>query len=134
MDHRILAADLVGGHGDVEGVAHLSDDVEVRQRGLDHDHIGAFLDVERHLAQGFAGVGRVHLVAAPVAELRRRVGSVTEGPVETRSVLGGVAENGRVLETVDVERLADGPDAPVHHVRGRDHVGARARVAERSLG
>ena len=33
-----------------------------------------------------------------------------------------------------VELLADRADAPVHHVRGRDHVGAGARVADGGAG
>ena len=36
-----------------------------------------------------------------------------------------------------LEGMADGADAPVHHVRGRDHVGAgvgmRARLADQGL-
>jgi hypothetical protein len=39
-------------------------------RGLHHDDVGAFLDVQRDFAHGLARVGRIHLVAAAVAELR----------------------------------------------------------------
>ncbi len=39
--------------------------VEVRQRGLDHQHVGPLVLVERRLAQRLAGVRRVHLVARP---------------------------------------------------------------------
>ena len=41
--------------------------VEVGQRRLDHDQVGALGEVERHLAQRLAAVGRVLLVGAPVA-------------------------------------------------------------------
>src|ERR1035438_7293621 len=51
----------------------------------DLDHVGAFLQVELDLAHGFAAVGGVHLVAAPVAELRRGFGGLAERPVEYRS-------------------------------------------------
>ena len=52
------------------------------QGRLDHDDVGPFGQVERDLAQGLVAVGRVHLVAAAVAELRRRFGGVAERTVE----------------------------------------------------
>ena len=69
------------------------DDVEVRQRGLHHHHVGALGDVERGLVERLAGVGRVHLVAAPVAELRRALGGVAERSVQRRRVLRRVGED-----------------------------------------
>ena len=41
---------------------------------------------------------------------------------------------GDLVEALLVERLADGVDPAVHHVRRRDHVGAGARVRQRLLG
>ncbi len=74
--------------------------------------------------QRLAGVGRVHLVAAPVAELRRAVRGLAERSVERGGVLGGVGHDGRVLEALVVQLAPDGRDAPVHHVRRGDDVGA----------
>ena len=69
------------------------DHVEVRERGLDHHHVGALVDVERDLGERLARVRRVHLVAAPVAELRRALGRVAERSVERRRVLRRVRED-----------------------------------------
>ena len=131
LDHRVLAADVVGGDRQVRGVLHAAHDVEVGQRGLDHDHVGALLHVEQRLAQRLVAVGGVHLVAAAVAEGRRRVGRLAERAVEGRGELGAVGEDRRVAEAVLVERGADGADAPVHHVARRDHVGARGGLRQR---
>src|SRR2546422_196927 len=70
-DHRVLAGDRVGGQGYAELGLRARDDVQIRQRGLDHDDVRALVEVERDLAQSLQRVGRVHLVRAPVAELRR---------------------------------------------------------------
>jgi hypothetical protein len=56
LDHRVLAADLVGGDGQGGVVAQEADDVQVGARGLDHDHVGALELVEFELAQGLAAL------------------------------------------------------------------------------
>ena len=96
LDHRVLAGDVVGGERQVEALARGADHVEVRQRRLDHDHVGALGDVELALAQRLADVGGIHLVAAPVAERRRRVGRLAERPVERGGVLGRVGDDRRL--------------------------------------
>src|SRR5487761_1005571 len=48
LQHRVLAADLVGGHGQVHGVGHAPDDVEIGQGGLHHHDVGALADVQQH--------------------------------------------------------------------------------------
>ena len=47
LDHRVLAADVVGGDRQAGRVLDAADDVEVGERGLDHDDVGALLDVEQ---------------------------------------------------------------------------------------
>ena len=51
LDHRVLAADLVRRDRHRAGVGDRAQDVEVRQRRLDHDDVGALGDVERDLGQ-----------------------------------------------------------------------------------
>ena len=70
--------------------------VEVRQRRLDHQHVGALGEVELALAQRLAHVRRIHLVAAAVAERRRRLGDLAERPVEGRGVLRRVRDDRRL--------------------------------------
>ena len=107
LDHRVLAADVVRRHRQAGGVLDAPHDVEVRQRGLDHDDVGALLDVEQHLAQRLVAVGGVHLVAAAVAEGGRRVDRLAERAVEGRGELRAVGEDRRVAQAVVVERGAD---------------------------
>ena len=54
---------------------------------------------------GLAAVGRIHLIAAAVAELRRRFGGFAEGAIESRGKFRGVGQDRRLLKPVLVERL-----------------------------
>ena len=125
MQHRVLAGHLirVGRHG--EGVLHAPDDVEVWHSRLDHDHVGALGDVEADFAQSLVGIRRIHLIRALVAD-QCRVGAdgVTERTIETRGVLRRVGKNLHLVMTRGIERAADGTDAAVHHVGGRDAIDA----------
>ena len=78
--------------------------------------IGALFDIQASLDERLAGVGRVHLVATPVPELRRAVGGLAERAVESRGVFGSVRHYRGVLEALVVELGPDRRNAPVHHV------------------
>src|SRR5690242_17101368 len=67
--HGIFAADVVSGHWNTKFVFYPAHDVEIRQSGLDHDHVRAFFEIERDLFQSFARVARIHLIASAIAEL-----------------------------------------------------------------
>src|SRR5216684_5134083 len=134
FDHGVFATDVVGAYGDIEFVADGSNDVEVGQRGLDHDHVGAFFQIERHFFQRFAGIGGIHLIAAAVAELRHGLGGFAEGAVKSGAVFSGVGKNRNVFEFVFVEFFANSGNATVHHVGGRDDIGAGAGVGQGLLG
>ncbi len=125
---------MVGGERRTGRVLDLAHDVEVGRGGLDHQHVGALLEIEFGLAHRFGGVGRVHLVAAAVAELGRRLGRVAEGPVEGGGVLGAVGDDRHAGVALLVELVADRPDPAVHHVAGRDRVGAGLGVGDRDFG
>ena len=75
----------------------------------------------RSASRTFAGI---HLVAAPVAERRRRAGGLAERPVERRGVLGRVGDDRRLGQLG-----ADRGDPAVHHVARADGVGAGLGVA-----
>ena len=76
-------------------------------------------------------VAGIHLVAAPVAELRRRLGRLAERAVEARAVLGRVGHDRHVARSPSSSSAARmRADAPVHHVRRRDDVGAGAGVRD----
>ena len=134
LDHRVLAADVVGGDRQARRLLDPADHVEVGQRRLDHDHVGALLDVEQRLAHGLVGVGGIHLVAAAVAERGRGVGGLAERPVERRGELRRVGDDRRVLVALRVELRAQRAHAAVHHVAGRHGVGAGRGVRDRRAG
>src|ERR687887_464343 len=66
--HRVLAGDVVRRERQLEALARGADDVEVRQRRLDHQDVRSFGDVLLALAQSLAHVRGIHLVAAAVTE------------------------------------------------------------------
>ena len=99
LDQRVLARDVVADHRAQDLVAHPADDVQVGQRRLDHDHVGALLQVQQGLEHGLAAVARVHLVGLAVA-LGRAVAGVAEGAVVGAGVLGAVGQDRRVGEAV----------------------------------
>ena len=68
---------------------------------------------------------------AAVAERRRRIRGVAEGTVERRAVLRRVRHDRDLREAGVVQRFADPANAPVHHVRRRDDVGAGRGVRQR---
>ena len=70
---------------------------------------------------------------SPPFEIRRGADGVAERAVERRRVLGRVREDAGELAAGAVERCAHRADAPVHHVRRRDHVHAGLGVTQRLL-
>src|SRR5260370_24640470 len=96
FDHGILAAYVVGAYGDVEFVANGGNDVEIRERGLDHYHVGALFPIHGDFPQGLPGIGGIHLVAAAIAGLGRGLRGFAEGAVKAGAVLGGVGTYGDV--------------------------------------
>ena len=134
FDHGKLPAHLVGCDRHVEAAAGFVDQVEVGHGRLDHDHVGALFQVQFDFPHGLAPVGRVHLVTAPVAELRSGFGRLTKRPVEHRGEFSGVRKDRNVGEAIGVQLAADGRHASVHHVRGGHDIGAGAGVRNRRRG
>ena len=134
LDHGVFAADVVRGHGPVEFAFDQADDVQEGQGRLDHDDVRPLFHVQSGFAHGFAGIGRVHLVPAPVAEGRGRLGRFAEGPVKGRRVFGGVAHDGNPGMPGFVQSAADFRHPAVHHIRRGDHVGPGFHVAQGHAG
>ncbi|EWS66003.1 hypothetical protein Y695_00717 [Hydrogenophaga sp. T4] len=124
LEHGVFTADLVGEGGHAELVLHAAHDVQVRHAGLDHHHVGALGQVQRHFAQGFVAVARVHLVDLLVglAQVGCRAHGVAERAVKGAGVLGAVGHDACVHQALGLQGTADGTDAAVHHVAGRHHV------------
>ena len=106
VEHRVLAGDVVGGDRAVELAADGGDDVEVRQGGLDQQHVRALLDVQ----QG-ADVLMVK-PALPYLDIVKAVRESYDHPVAAYNVSGeyamlhAAAENGWLdLEAVATESL-----------------------------
>ena len=118
LNHRVLAADVIGGYRHVDGGPGLGNHIEVGQRRLDHHHVGALLNVTKHLHHGLADVRRILLVSLPIAAVGDLdVDGVAKRPVERRGVLGGVGEDGRLLVASIVQGSADRRHLAVHHPR-----------------
>ena len=109
------------------------EDVHVRQCRFYHHDVRSFIDVESYLAQGFLGIGNIHLVRAPITKLRRAFRSLAKRSVEGRCKLGRVTHNGSLVEARGVERRANRADAAIHHVTRRHNVCAGCSVRERRL-
>ena len=105
--------------------------IEIGQGRLHHHNVRAFLDNERHLAQRFLCVCRIHLIRTTIAELRRAFGRVAERSIEDGGKLRRVTHDAGLIEAICIERFADCADATIHHVAGRDHVRASLCVGER---
>ena len=67
--HRVFARHLIGEGGHAEAFLHPPHQIQIGHAGLDHHHVGALVEVQRHFAQGLVAIGRIHLVAALVAGL-----------------------------------------------------------------
>ena len=69
-------------------------------------------EVERDLAHRLVAVGRVHLVGAAVAELRRRLGGLAERPVERRGELGRVRHDRTCMKPSSSSAVRIAPTRP----------------------
>ena len=96
MEHRVLPRDLVGDDRHVDRSTNRPHHVEVRHPRLDDHGIGAFLDITPRLALRLPHIGGVHLIAEPIAALRRGSRSLAERPVEGRRVFDRVGDDRRV--------------------------------------
>ncbi len=130
--HRIFAGHLIDEGRRAELVLHAAHDVEIGHAGLDHDHVGAFGEIEFGLAQRLVGIAGVHLIGALVALQRaRRADRIAERTVKGGGVFRRIGHDQRVLVPAIFQRLPDRADAPVHHVRGREHVASGLGLDQR---
>ncbi|MNT14081.1 hypothetical protein D3C72_1490730 [compost metagenome] len=98
LDHGVFAADLIGESRHAERVLDPAQHVQVRHAGLDHDHVGAFLQVASHFAQCFVDVARIHLVShfVGLAQIGGRAHGIAERAVEGAGVLGRIRHDPRM--------------------------------------
>ena len=82
LDHRVLAADVVRRERRVEALAHRANHVEVRQRRLDHQHVGALREVQLALAERLGRVAaiRAELPETPIVAYSAKYASAFYGP------------------------------------------------------
>ncbi len=91
------------------------------------------VDIERDFAERFVGVGWIHLIAAPVAKLRRAFRCFAEGAVKGGGEFRGITHDAGLVVACGVERLSDCADAAVHHVARGDEVGTGGGMGERGF-
>jgi len=107
--------------------------IKVRQSRFHQDNVGAFGKIEFHFTQRFVCIGRIHLIGAPITELRRAFRRIPEWSVKNGGKLGRIAHNPGLIETCLVERCPDRADSAIHHVAWCDHIGPGGRVRHRRL-
>src|SRR5437899_12810806 len=93
LDHAVLPTHLKGRNRPVEGLACRMDDVQIRQRRLNHHDVGPLLDVQLNLPKRLTQVGWVHLIGLAVPKLRAGVHRLPKRCVQTRGKLGGIRED-----------------------------------------
>ena len=110
----------------LEFVLDAANHIEIRHTGLDHDHIGAFGQIETHFPERFVAVGGILLIngLGGFAEVARRADCIAEGTIEGTGVLGRISHDARVDKAFFFQHLADDADAAVHHVGGSHNVSA----------
>jgi len=132
VDHRVLTTHVIRSERNIDATRGFGDHVEVRERRLDHHHVGTLGDVEVDLELRFTNVAVVLLVPASVSAVcDRHVDGVAERPVERAGELGGVGHDRHVVVTVLVERRPNRCDLPVHHPTGSHDLGTRSSLGER---
>src|SRR5271165_7458614 len=128
--HRIFAADIVRRDRHIKAIAYRTNNVQIGKRRLHHHHIRAFLQIQLHFLHRFTRICGIHLVAAPIAKLRRGFRGFPERPIEAGTVFGSVGNNGNIFKFMFIEFRPYGADPAVHHVRGGDHISAGPRVGK----
>ena len=126
MDHGKLPANLVRGDGQIlADLLGIADDIEVRAGRLDHNDVGALLDIAVDSAAREPAAARRQLVAFAVAKGGARAGGVAERAVQTAGEFGRVGHQDDLVGDAGFDEFElDGADAAVVHVRGGDAVGA----------
>lgn len=126
MDHRILTRNLVRRNGHIlTDLLRVADDIQIRAGGLNHDNIGALLDIAMDGASREATASGRQLVAFPIAKGRTGAGGVAEWAVQTAGEFGGVGHEDDLVGDAGLDELElDGADAAVVHVGRGDAVGA----------
>ena len=108
---------MIGKYRDFKTLFHTAYYVQIRQAGFNHNAVCALVDVEGDFAQGFLGIGGVHLVGFLVAfEEPARAHGITERTVKRRRIFGGISHNLDIMVPCPLKRIADRADAAIHHV------------------
>ena len=77
--HSVFPADVVRGDGNIEAISNLTNDIQVREGGLDHNEVSAFFDLGNVFSTccvKFVGIDRVTPVGYNFSynQLKRSVG------------------------------------------------------------
>ena len=133
LDGGVLPRHLVGPHRAVADRRDVGQNVQVAQRGFDHDDVGPLGQVQRHLAHRLSPIGGVLLIRGPVP-LQLGVDRITEWSVPSGGVLGGVGQDDDVVEPTGVQSRTHRRDLAVHHAAEADDRGPRTGLRHRHLG
>src|SRR5258708_8242788 len=71
LDHGVLSADVVSTHRNIKPIAHLPDDIQVRQHGLNYDPLRASSWITFHYFQRFPSIHRTTPMTPPLSTMTR---------------------------------------------------------------
>ena len=105
--------------------------IKIRKTRLDHDDIRSLFDIQLNFPKGFLQVRGIHLIRFPVTEFWGRFRRIPEGAIKVGSVLGTVGHDGNIGKSFIIQRIPNGSNPSIHHVRGGHHVRPRPAVRHR---
>src|SRR5260370_39525894 len=98
LEHGVFTAHVVNRSGHLEPVFYPPEYVQIWQAGVYDQQIGTLFEIQGDLSQRFAGVGRIHLIAAAIAKMCGTFGGLSEWTVESRAEFCSIAHYRNGLE------------------------------------
>ena len=95
---------------------------------IDPGDVGPLCFIEVDLPQRLPDIGRVHLIGLFIPKAWRGVQRITEGTIERGGIFGCIGEDRHLCVPRIVQSLSNGADPTIHHVAGRDDIGAGCRL------
>ncbi len=128
--HGGFAAHVVGGDRLLAFLAQMVDHIQLGPARLRHQDVGPIALIEFGFDQGFAAVGRIHLIGALVlgdglaaTGTGGGIEGLAEGAVVGGGVLSSVADDAHIREALGAKRFLDRAHPAIHHVARTHQIG-----------
>src|SRR5258707_6045572 len=134
LEHGVFTAHVVNRSGHLEPVFYPPEYVQIWQAGFYDQQIGTLFEIQGDLSQRFAGVGRIHLIAAAIAKMWGTFGRLSEWTVESRAEFCRIAHYRNRLEAPKIKFATDYRNPTIHHIARCDDIGSGFRQTDRCAG